>query len=211
MRSTALAEITAPSKRRPTPRARPAPTPASPKSAAGLGPTAGRAMARRWRAVSSRTRSSRRAGGRAAFPAWCASASAGAADRNAVEPQCRLADADRHALAVLAAGADAVVQREGVADHGDTVQVGRAVADQHRALDRRADFAVLDAVGLGALEHIFAGGDVDLAAAEIGGVDAVLNRGDDLAGIFCAGEHVSVGHARHRHMRKAFAAAVAGG
>src|SRR5579863_8472194 len=96
--------------------------------------------------------------------------SARAADRNAVDAQRRLTDADRHALAVLAAGADAVVERKIVADHGDAMQVGRAVADQHRALDRGAYFAVLDAVGLGALEHIFTRGDVDLAAAEIGGV-----------------------------------------
>ena len=58
----------------------------------------------------------------------------------------------------------------------DAVQVGRPVADQHRALDRRADLAVLDAVGLGALEHVFARGDVDLAAAEIHRIDAVLHR-----------------------------------
>src|SRR5579863_6272945 len=106
---------------------------------------------------------------------------AGAADGDAVDAQRRLADADRHALAVLAAGADAVIERQIVADHGDAVQVGRSVADQHGALDRRADFAVLDAIGLGALEHVFAGRDVDLAAAEISGVDAVLHRGDDLA------------------------------
>src|SRR5271155_2088122 len=113
-------------------------------------------------------RSSRRAGGRAVFPAWCDSASAGSTDRNAVDAQGRLADADRHALAVLAAGADAVVERKIVADHGDAVQVGRSVADQHGALDRCADLAVLDAIGLGALEHVFARSDVDLAAAEIG-------------------------------------------
>jgi hypothetical protein len=32
---------------------------------------------------------------------------------------------------------------------------------------RRADLAVLDQVGLGAAEHELAGGDVDLAAAEV--------------------------------------------
>jgi hypothetical protein len=73
-----------------------------------------------------------------------------ASDRDPVHPQRRLADADRHALAVLAASADTVVEREVAADHGDAVEVGRAVADQHRALDRRADLAVLDPIGLGA-------------------------------------------------------------
>src|SRR6185312_2365781 len=102
----------------------------------------------------------------------------GPADGDLVHAQRRLADADRHALAVLAAGADAGVEREVVADHRDAMQVGRAVADQHGALDRRGHLAVLDLVGPGALEHVFARRDVDLAAAEIHGVEAVLHRGD---------------------------------
>ena len=91
------------------------------------------------------------------------------------------------------------------------MQVGRPVADQHRALQGGAELAVLDLVGLGALEHVFARGDVDLAAAEIRGVDAVLHRGQNFCGIAAAGQHVGVGHARHRHVGIALAAAVAGG
>src|SRR5690349_25116393 len=87
-------------------------------------------------------------------------------DRDLLHPQRRLADADRHALAVLAAGADAGIEREIVAHHGNAMQIGRSVADQHRALERRADLAVLDLIGLGALEDVFARGDVDLSAAE---------------------------------------------
>src|SRR2546421_575380 len=82
------------------------------------------------------------------------------ADRNAIHPERGLADADRHALPVLATGAYAGIEREIVADHADAVQVGRAVADQHCAFQRRADFAVLDAIGLGALEHVFARRDI---------------------------------------------------
>ena len=59
----------------------------------------------------------------------------------------------------------------------DPGQHGRAVADQGRALDRRAELAVLDPVGLGAGEDELAAGDVDLAAAEALGVDAVLRPG----------------------------------
>src|SRR6185312_9189748 len=70
------------------------------------------------------------------------------ANRDPVHPQGRLADADGHALAVLAAGADAGVEFKIVADHADAMQVARAVADQHRPLDRRADLAVLEPVGL---------------------------------------------------------------
>src|SRR5580698_11179202 len=84
-----------------------------------------------------------------------AAGSARAADGDAIHPQRRLADADRHALAVLAAGADAVVEREIVTDHSHAMHVSRPIADQHGALDRCADFAVLDLVGLSALEHVF--------------------------------------------------------
>ena len=92
----------------------------------------------------------------------------------------------------------------------DAMQIGRPVADQHGALDRRGDLAVLDQIGLGALEHELARGDVDLAAAEIHRVEAVLHRGDDFLRVVRAGEHVGVGHARHRHVGIAFAPAVAG-
>src|SRR5712671_4491522 len=102
-----------------------------------------------------------------------------AADRDALHAQRRLANADRHTLAVLAAGADAGVELEVVADHDDALEIGRPVADQHGALERRAELAVLDLVGLGDVEHVLARRDVDLAAAEIGGVEAVLHRGDD--------------------------------
>src|SRR6202012_4362329 len=111
---------------------------------------------------------------------------AGTSDRDALHPQGRLADADRHALAVLATGADAGVEREVIADHGDAMQVGRSVADQHRALQRRADLAILDLVRFRALEHVFARGDVDLAAAEIGGIDAVLHRGQNFRRVVLA-------------------------
>src|SRR5580704_14572130 len=133
------------------------------------------------------------------------------ADGDAVDAQGRLADADGDALAVLAASADAVVELEIVADHRYAAQVGRPVADQHGAFDRRADFAVLEPIGFRALEHVFARGDVDLTAAEIDGVDAVLHRGDDLARVAVAGQHVGVGHARHRHVAETFATAVSGG
>src|SRR6266568_588486 len=136
--------------------------------------------------------------------------SAGTANRDAVDAQRWLADADRDALTVLAASADAVVESEIVADHRNAMQVGRPIADQHGALDRRAKLAVVDAVSLGALKDVFARCDIDLAAAEIGGVDTVLDRGDYLAGFVRSCEHVSIGHAWHRHMGKALAPAVSG-
>ena len=64
-----------------------------------------------------------------------------------------------------------------------------AVADQRRALDRRADLAVLHPVGLGAGEDELAVGDVDLPAAEADGVDAVLQLGEDVGRVGVAAEH----------------------
>src|SRR5712692_819787 len=132
------------------------------------------------------------------------------ADGDAVHAQGGLADADRHALTVLAAGADAGIELEVIANHADAVEVGRAVADQHGTLEGLRALAILDLVGFRHLEHVFARGDVDLSAAEAHGIDAVLDRGDDLAGIAVAGEHVGIGHARHGHMGVALPAAIAG-
>src|SRR5712692_1404597 len=64
------------------------------------------------------------------------------ADGDAVHAQGGLADADRHALAVLAAGADTRIELEVVPDHAHPVEVGRAVADQHGALERLCKLAV---------------------------------------------------------------------
>src|SRR5216684_6609964 len=132
------------------------------------------------------------------------------ADRDAVDAQRGLADADRHALAVLAASADAGIEREVVADHAQARERIGTVADQHRALERWADLAVLDPIGFGALEHELAGRDVDLAAPETHRIDAVLHRREDFRRITLAREHIGVGHARHRHVGVALAAAVAG-
>jgi hypothetical protein len=45
----------------------------------------------------------------------------------------------------------------------DPGQHGRPSPDQRRALDRRAELPILDAIGLGAAEHELAAGDVDPA------------------------------------------------
>src|SRR4051812_29776827 len=57
------------------------------------------------------------------FPEWFRFrwSLARSSDRDPFHPQRRLADANRHALAVLAAGADAGIEREVVADHGDAM------------------------------------------------------------------------------------------
>src|SRR5262249_51697664 len=133
-----------------------------------------------------------------------------ASNGDAVKAQCRLTDADGNPLAVLAAGPDAGIKLEIVADHTHPMEVGRTIADEHGALHRLDELAVCNLVSLGHLEHVFTGSDVYLAAAEAHGENAVLDRRDDLAGVAIAGEHISVGHARHRHVGIALTAAVAG-
>jgi len=57
-----------------------------------------------------------------------------AAHGQVIDQQGRLADAHGHALAFLAAGADAAVELHIVADHGNPGQRIRAVADEGGAL-----------------------------------------------------------------------------
>src|SRR5580693_7620644 len=97
----------------------------------------------------------------------CGRASGRAADRQRIDAQRRLTDADGDALTVLAAGADAIVQLQVVADHGNARQYVRAVADESRALEWRAQAAVLDRVRLARREHEFARGYIDLAPPKL--------------------------------------------
>src|SRR4029079_4225525 len=111
-------------------------------------------------------------------PAGASRSSGGAPDREPVDQKRGLADASRDALPALVTDADALVEREVVADALDPREDGRPVADQSRALDRLGDLAAADPIGFGAGENEFAAGDVDLPAAEALGVDAVLHAAD---------------------------------
>src|ERR1700730_5128971 len=133
-----------------------------------------------------------------------------AADRESFDPERRLADADGHALPVLATGSNTVVELQVVANHRDARQHVRTVADQGGALEGRADAAVLDGIRLARREHELAGGDIHLPAAEIDRVNAALYRADDLLRRMRTGPHVGVGHARQRHVRERLTPAVAG-
>src|SRR4051812_38106559 len=128
----------------------------------------------------------------------------------AIHLQSRNSDADGDALPILAAGANAFIEREVVADHGDTREHVGAVADEGGVLERRSDYAILDHVSLASGKDELAVGDIHLAAAEVYGVDAVLHAPDDVVGRIFAREHVSVGHSRHGIVLVALAAAVAG-
>ena len=87
----------------------------------------------------------------------------------------------------------------------------RAAADNGGALDRVQDLAVFHPIGFAGGEHKLARGDVHLAAAKVGGVQALLDAGHDFFRVLVAAQHVGVGHARHRDMGVALAPAVAGG
>ncbi len=93
----------------------------------------------------------------------------------------------------------------------DPRQRVRPVADQRRALDRRADLAVLDQVGLGAGEHELARGDVHLPAAERLGEQAALHGGRISSGSWSPPSMYGVGHARHRDVGVGLPSTVAGG
>jgi len=90
------------------------------------------------------------------------------------------------------------------------VEHRRPVADQRRALDRRAKLAVLDQIGLGAREDELARDDVDLPPAEALGIDALLHAGEQLGRIVLAALHEGVGHPRHRCVLERLTTAVAG-
>src|SRR5258708_527466 len=135
----------------------------------------------------------------------------GPAHRERIDPQGGLPDADRHALAFLAAGADAGIELQIVPDHRDAGEHIRAVANERGALDGRAEPAVLDQVALAHREHELARGDVHLPAAEVHGVDAAIDGTDDFLGYVRSSQHVGVGHARHRDVCEGFPASVAGG
>src|SRR6267143_2876 len=134
----------------------------------------------------------------------------GAADRQSLDAKGRLADPDRNALAVLAAGSDPGVHPQVVADHRYAGQRIGPVADQRGALDWCADLAVFDQVGLGHREHELAVRDVVLPAAKVGRVHAFLDRADDLFGLRLAGQHARVRHPGHRQAGEGLAPGVAG-
>src|SRR5258707_3641957 len=122
-----------------------------------------------------------------------------AADRECIDPERRLTDADRHALSILAAGSNTVVELQVVADHRDAHQHVRTVADQGRALEGRAHAAVLDRIRLARREHELARGAIHLPAAEIDRVYAALNRSDEFLGSMRPGLPVGVGQTRQMH------------
>src|SRR3546814_18446851 len=114
--------------------------------------------------------------GRRCDPGWSRAPRSrrGAADGDSVDQQGRLSDAGGNGLTALAADADAFVERHVVADRLDAGEHRGTVADQGRTLDGGAELAVLDLVGFGAGEDALPVGNIDLAAADALGVDAVL-------------------------------------
>ena len=102
-------------------------------------------------------------------------ADTGAAGSRSTQRRAFSTHSDGDALAVFAAGADAFVQCQIIADHGDVFQGFRAVADEGSIADGGGDFSVFDEVGFGGGEDEFSAGDVDLASAEVDGVEAAFD------------------------------------
>src|ERR1035437_1427007 len=132
-------------------------------------------------------------------------------------PHCHLVEldgwhayADGDGLAVLSAGSYAFVHFQVGPDHRDVFQCFGAVTDQGCVAHWGCHFAVFDEICLGGGKDELAVGDVNLTATEVDGVEAALDAPNNVLGCIVAGEHVSVGHARHGDGLVAFAAAGAG-
>ena len=108
----------------------------------------------------------------ARFPAERVEASSRSPDGHAVDAHGRNAHAHRHALAFLAADADAFVELQIVAHHADVLHRFGTVADQRRVAHRPRELAVFDQIAFRRGEDEVAARDIDLAAAEIGAVKA---------------------------------------
>src|SRR6185295_1448881 len=107
---------------------------------------------------------------------------------------------NRYALAVLAAHPDSGIEFEIVPNGRDMLERLRTVATQSRAFDRRGHFSVFDQVSLRSAERKLAAGDVDLAAAELHGVQSTFDRPYYVFLCVRALEHKSVCHSRQRHV-----------
>src|SRR5262249_9749066 len=99
----------------------------------------------------------------------------------------------------------AIVQLQIVPHHAHACEHIGTIADECRTFERRTELAILDGIRLTRGEHELAGGDINLAAAEVDSIDAALDGTDDLLRIMRTRPHVSVGHTRQSEMRKGFA------
>src|SRR4029077_2925703 len=111
-----------------------------------------------------------------------------AADRNRVDLDGGAPNAHGHALAVLAAGPDAVAQLDVATEHGHPAKDVGPVAYEVYPLEGCGDLAVLHEVALGKREHEIAIRDVHLSASELLGVDAAPHTSQDLLRIVGSGE-----------------------
>src|ERR1022692_2422420 len=99
---------------------------------------------------------------------------------HAIDLNRRNPHAHRHALAFLAAYADAFVQAQVVPHHADVFQGLGSVPDQRGVAHGTGELTIFDEVTLGRREDEVSAGDVHLAAAEIHAVEALRYRPDDI-------------------------------
>src|SRR6266404_9678300 len=100
----------------------------------------------------------------------------GAADGHAINFNCRDSYADGNGLSIFAAGSDAFIEFQIVADHRNPRQHIGSVADQGCALYGGGDLSVFDEIGFRRRENELTVRDVDLSAAEVHRVHAVFYR-----------------------------------
>src|SRR5690625_3190763 len=129
---------------------------------------------------------------------------------HSIDFQCRLANPDRHALTILATGADPAIELQVITDHADSRQNLRAAANQGSPLHRPSDSAIFDQVGFTGGKHELAGCNIDLATAKVNRIEALFHGANDLLRIMRTCKHVRVRHAWHWQMRIGFSPAITG-
>src|SRR5512137_2484444 len=119
------------------------------------------------------------------------------ADRDPVHSKRGVAESDRFALAVLAAG-PAADDQEVVRDHGDVHEDILSAAHEHDPFEGLGHFSALDHRSFRDLEHEPPRRRADVPASDSRDIEAFVDGLDDIAGIRRAGKHVGVRHPRYR-------------
>src|SRR5688572_29108611 len=131
-------------------------------------------------------------------------------NRDVIDPNGGQSDADGHRLTLLAAGADAFIEFQIVADHRDLRQNIGTAADQCRALDGPGDLPAFDQIRFTGGEHKLPVGDINLPSPKRDGIQPFVHRTDNLVGIRLSRQHEGIGHTWQDDALVAFAPTVTG-
>src|SRR5262249_40065547 len=115
-----------------------------------------------------------------------------------------------NSLAVFSADADTLIQLEVTTDGCHLPQNSWAITNQRRPFYRGRHVTIFNEISLAGRKHEFPARDIDLAAAELNGIQALFHRPYDVLRSALAGHHEGVGHSRQRNVIVALTPAVSG-